>query len=428
MRSRPSRPTTRYSSSIGFPSWQLRDGRPPTLAIFGVHERLPQTVVLRATGERPADQRLAVGPAVDGPVAAVGVDLERVEVAVHRLHDARQRRVRLVELGTHAPPLRDVGHDAADLDRTVPRRRVAARSCTQRVIPSAPISRYSTSLSSPSASASLKASYAARSSRMQGRFPVLHLGVGRGATQQTVRPGPLEQLLETSVGMGQRQVHVLAGDVEQAREPRAHLGDASVGLLALGDVGDDAVDDHAAVDPATRPGAVPQNPGDPVEAEQPVGDLCVIAAEQPAVELLVGVPVLGVDARLPEVPDVDAGGPPATDEALGHRLVGRVMDIVTGHRDLARVHELLEQIEDAREAGFARGGGCGCDLPDKQRAARTPRAAGPAGGRVRQGEVERSRRLSWISAAGPATRAPAAHPHRGPGLSVRASDCSSPRA
>ena len=184
---------------------------------------------------------------------------------------------------------RSVTSDTMPLISTVPsaRRRVAARSCTQRVIPSAPIRRYSTSLSFPSASASLKASYAARSSGCEGRVPVLHLRVGIGAAQQAVRAGSLEHLLEASVGMGQRQVHVLAGDVEQAGEPLAHLGQARIDLLALGDVGDDAVDDTLPSRLRTRAGAVPQDPGDTVESAQPVGDLGVLAAQQPVVELLV---------------------------------------------------------------------------------------------------------------------------------------------
>ena len=331
------------------PLGKTRDRRPPELVIVGVHDRLPDAVVLLAAGERSAEQNLPVGPAVDGLDAPVGVDLERVQMTVHRLHDPRQRRVRLVELGAHAPPLGDVGHDAADLDRPV--WKAAGRGAVvhpardpvgadQAVLDVAPLAAGERVVEGVVRGPVL---------RVQGRLPVLHLGVGRGAAQQAVRAGPLEHLLDPSVGMRQRQVHVLAGDVEQAGEPLAHLGQARIGLHAPRDVGDDALDGHAAVAPATRAGAVPQHPGDAVEPEQPVGDLRVLAAQQPAVEAARSRPGRRRGRATPRATDLAGGSRPA-EEALERRPV-RVMDVLAVERHLARVHELLEQVEDAREVG-----------------------------------------------------------------------------
>jgi hypothetical protein len=84
--------------------------RPPALAVVGVHERGPQVVV-----DGSAGQRLAVRAAVHGVGAAVGADPERVEVVVHRLDHARERRVGLGQLGAHPPALGHVGDDPADL-------------------------------------------------------------------------------------------------------------------------------------------------------------------------------------------------------------------------------------------------------------------------------------------------------------------------
>ena len=184
------------------PRGQLPDRRPPALAIVGVHERLPEAVILLAAGERPADQRLAVRPAVDGPVAAVGVGLERVEVAVHRLHDARQRRVRLVELGAHAPPLGDVGHDAADLDRAVGKAAgggAVVHPARDPVGADQPVLDVALL---PFGERVVEGVVRGAVLGVQGRVPVLHLRVGRGAAQQAVGAGSLEQLLEAAVGMG----------------------------------------------------------------------------------------------------------------------------------------------------------------------------------------------------------------------------------
>ena len=185
---------------------------------------------------------------------------------------------------------------------TVPssRRRVAARSWTQRVTPSAPIRRYSTSPSLPSASARVERVVGGAVVRVHGRVPVRHLGVGLRAAEQAVGPGSLEQLLHRPVGERLREVDVLADDVEQTAEALARLGGAGVGLLAPRDVGDDALDAHAAVGPAARPGAIPQHARHAVEPDA--------AGRSPRRPRRSGAAVVAlvraqsrVDARLPEL-------------------------------------------------------------------------------------------------------------------------------
>lgn len=181
-------------------------------------------------------------------------------------------------------------------------------------------------------------------------LPVRHRRVGDGAAEQPVRARALEELLDAPVRVRDRQVDVLAGDVEQPREPLAHLGDARLGVRAPCDVGDDALDRDAAAGPVPRTGAVPQRARDAVDAVQPVGDFCLLAAQQAQVEALVVVPVARMDARLPEVPGVGAVRPRSAEEVVDPRADG-VVDVVPVGRDLAGIDELLEEVEDAREVG-----------------------------------------------------------------------------
>jgi hypothetical protein len=87
----------------------------PAGQVVGMQERVPGLLV---PGEAPAEQRLAVWPAIDD-VVAVLVDPHCEQVVVHRLDHARHRGVGLGELGAHAAPFGDVGDDAADLDHAV---------------------------------------------------------------------------------------------------------------------------------------------------------------------------------------------------------------------------------------------------------------------------------------------------------------------
>jgi hypothetical protein len=160
--------------------------------------------------------------------------VQREQVVIHRLDDARQRGVRLGQLGAHAPALGHVGDDAADLDGAVgqpPGRGPIVHPARDAV---------------GSAQAVLDVGVAAGGQRavervigravvrMQGRLPVLHLGVGHRAAEQPVGPGPLEQLLDAAVGEREREIHVLPDDVQQAAEAVAGLGQPGVGVDAPG--------------------------------------------------------------------------------------------------------------------------------------------------------------------------------------------------
>jgi hypothetical protein len=90
------------------PVAQARRRGGEAVAVIGVQQRVPQPVVAVAAGKRPAEQRVAVRAAVDRAIAAVVVDLQRVEMIVERLDDPRERGVRRGQLGAHAMPLRDV--------------------------------------------------------------------------------------------------------------------------------------------------------------------------------------------------------------------------------------------------------------------------------------------------------------------------------
>ena len=137
---------------------------------------------------------------------------------------------------------------------------VAARSCTQRVMPSAPIRRYSTSALLAAGERGVERVVGGPVVGVDGGVPVLHLGVGLGAAEQPVGAGPLEQLLDAAVGMRQREVDVLADDVEQAREALARPRPGALSASSRRrDVGDDAADEHAAVGPAPRAGAIPED-------------------------------------------------------------------------------------------------------------------------------------------------------------------------
>ena len=99
---------------------------------------------------------------------------------------------------------------------------------------------------------------------------------------------------------------------------------ARVGLVARGDVGDDAADEHAAVRACGGAGAVPEQARDAVETGDPVGDVGVLAREQAVVEAHV---VRASRRRGPATPRVRLAprrGHGAAEEALDHRARGEV--------------------------------------------------------------------------------------------------------
>ena len=151
--------------------------------------------------------------------------------------------------------------------------------------------------------------------RVHGRVPVDHVRVGLGAAEQTVSAGALKQLLERAVRQGKCEIDVRPDDVEKAGEAVARLSEAGCGLLADGDVGDDPFDEHAAVGLRARAGAIPQRARDPVEADEPIGHLGIVATQQAVVERLVLGPVRRGDPRLPERPLLDAVGKGPADQA-----------------------------------------------------------------------------------------------------------------
>ena len=290
-----------------------------------MHERLEAVVAVGSLGQLAAGERLAVRARGRPPRGPVRVDAERVEVRVHRIDRLRQRGVRLGELGAHVPPLGDVGDDAAGLDRAV------------RAAPAAGAVVHPARDPVGADQAVLDVRVLARRERgvvgvvhgpvlgVDGRFPVLHLGVRDGAAEQPIGARALEELLEAPVREGEHDVDVLADHVEQAGEALARLGEPRGRLVARGDVGDDAGHPHGAVGAAAGPGAIPQEPRDAVEPEQPVGDLGVLADEQALVEALVLGLVVRVDARLPEPL-------PAAPPAPARRGSGRASARIDGSR------------------------------------------------------------------------------------------------
>jgi hypothetical protein len=177
------------------------------------------------------------------------------------------------------------------------------------------------------------------------RVPVGHLGVGLRAAEQSVAAGALKQLLHLAVGVPEREVDVGADHIQEAGEAVAGLVKAGGGLLARGDVGDNALDAHAAVGQATRAGAIAQNPRGAVQAGHAIRHLGVLAVQQGAVERRVLRPVRGRDARLPESSGVDLGRGGAADQALDGRH-RREVHVAPVRGDRAGVDVLLEQVED----------------------------------------------------------------------------------
>ena len=281
MRSRPSSPTTRYSSSTGSPSRSRADGLAPDPAVVGVQQRLPDALARGPGRERAAGERLAVRPAVDGVVAARRVDLERVEVVVHRLDDARERRVRLGELGAHAAPLGDVGDDAADLDGAV-----VPRAGDGAVVDPA---RDAVGADQPVLGVAL---LAGGERLVEGVVHGPVLEVDRGLP---VRPSRRPAPPRPAGGRRRDPGTAPPGGRRDARSPgrrarrsrpagrvKRSLASARRASVSLrgGDVGDDPADQRHAGRPALRPGAVPEDPGDAVQPQQPVGDLRVLARQQ----------------------------------------------------------------------------------------------------------------------------------------------------
>ena len=92
----------------------------------------------------------------------------------------------------------------------------------------------------------------------------------------------------------------------------ARLGEARGGLLAGGDVGDDALDEHAAVGLWARAGAISKRARDSVETDEPVGRLGILAAQQALVERFVERPVRGAirDSQNAPCSTPSGSGPP----------------------------------------------------------------------------------------------------------------------
>ncbi len=284
---------------------QAPQGGGPALAVVGMQQRCPHRLVL---GHRPADQRLAMRAPVDRDAAAVGEDLERVEVIVHRLDHARDGGVRGRQVQAHLALLGDVGDDAADLDGAVgaaPRLRAVVDPARDPVGTAQPVLDVGLA---PGAELEVEGVIGLAVVGMDRRVPVDHVGIGLGPAQQAVGARALEELLQAAVAVGDRQVDVLADDVEQAREALAGLGGACVRLGADRDVGEDPVHAHAAVRAADRAGPVAEGAHHAVQAGHAVGRVRILAAQQPAVEPRVLGPVVGVDHRLPQRAGLGARG------------------------------------------------------------------------------------------------------------------------
>ena len=324
---------------------QAPQGRGPALAVVGMQQRCPHRLVL---GHRPADQRLAMRAAVDGGAAAVGEDLERVEVIVHRLDHTRDGGVRGRQVEAHLALLGDVGDDAADLDGAVgaaPRLRAVVDPARDPVGTAQPVLDVGLA---PGAELEVEGVIGLAVVGMDRRVPVDHVGIGLGPAQQPVGARALEELLQAAVAVGDRQVDVLADDVEQAREALAGLGGACVRLGADGDVGEDPVHAHAAVRAADRAGPVAEGPHHTVQAGHAIGRVSILAAQQPAVEPRVLGPVVGVDHRLPQRAGLGPGRHRAAEQPLEPGAGGHG-DVAPVRRDVADVEVLLEKIEDGRD-------------------------------------------------------------------------------
>ena len=219
--------------------------------------------------------------------------------------------------------------------------------------------------------------------RVHGHVPIDHLGVGLRPTEEAISARALEQLLQRAVRQGERQIDVSTDDVEEACEAPARLGEPLGVLLAGGDVGDDAFDEHAAVRLRARTRAIAQRARDSVDPDEAIRDLGVVTAQQAAVERLVLRPVRGRDARLPERPVLDALGDGSADQALGGERRG-VMDIAAVRRDLAGVDVLLEEVEDSGQPDLARSAAAAEPVP-AQRLTQPPQT--PRCGRARGGHL-----------------------------------------
>ncbi len=235
---------------------------------------------------------------------------------------------------------------------------------------------------------------------MHGGVPVDHVRVGLGAAEQPISAGALEELLKRAVRESEREVDVSADDVEEAREAVARLGEARGGLLAGGDVGDDALDEHAAVGLRARAGAISKRARDSVETDEPVGRLGILAAQQALVERFVERPVRGRDPRLPERSLLDAFRERPADQALdGDRRL--VVDVAAVLRDLPGVDVLLEEVEDPRQPHVARAAavpGTGAEPPHgASQAAKAPGVRGHAqSGALRIGMGRRTNHGSTV--------------------------------
>ena len=182
--------------------------------------------------------------------------------------------------------------------------------------------------------------------------PVLHPAVGIGAAEQAVRARALEELLDAPVRVGDRAVDVLADHVEQVHEAIVGLGEARRGLLVLGDVGDDALDQQPAALDGARACPVPDGAHAAVGALHPIGDLRRLARHQLAREAQEGGAVQRVHARRPEVARVAQIGHVGVEEPVeGRSHVPGQVAAVDGY--LADVHMVVEEFEDALEMVLA---------------------------------------------------------------------------
>jgi hypothetical protein len=269
-------------------------------------------------------------------------------MVVHRLDDAGERRMRARQLGVQAPALGHVGDDPGHLDRAVlepARRRAVMDPAGDAVEPPQAVLDVGVLRADQRR---VEGGDRVDVLRMDRGGPVLHRPVGVGPAEQAIGARPLVELLDPPVGVGDGAVDVLADHVEQMHEAIVGLGQARGGLLVLGDVGDETLDEQTTAFDRLRAGAVPDRALDAVEADQPVGHLGGTAGDQLGPEAVVGRAIQRVDARIPQLPGLVLAVGVGADEAL-QRGPGEARDVAPVNRQLAHVYVVVEEFEDSLE-------------------------------------------------------------------------------